>query len=471
MRSITSTRIFKLFPDAAERERVLGVLDRVAKVGGHVYIVGGAVRDLCIDRPIKDVDIEVHGIALEQLEALLKSFGVVNTIGKFFGVLRWEHSLIDWAIPRKDYAGRKPQVTIDPAMGIVQALRRRDLTINAMALDLATGHLEDPFGGYKDLMHKIARSPDPRFFTEDPLRFYRVMQFIARFELEPDDQLNQVCSTMSISDISSERIEAEFDKLFLLSTCPSRGIRWIESLGRLSEVLPELAATVGILQEQSWHPEGDVFEHTMQAIDAAAECSLPDAADKLTLVSAVLCHDLGKAVCTYIAEGRIRSKGHAEAGVPLARCLMNRITSNKKRIATVCTLVKFHMDPSSFIKNNASLAAYRRLAVKLAPYTTCAFLALVVEADRRGRNPLRTVPLSGPIEMVEEFKKKAAEAGVLCAPLPPLLSGLDLLDTIEAGPELGEALKKAYDMQIKHDIRDKDELKKRLLKILAKGLK
>lgn len=468
MRSFTSGFLKEtLFPHFEERKKIEAVLERVLAAGGRVYVVGGAVRDLFIDRATKDVDLEVHGLALDALENILRSFGVVNTIGKFFGVLRWEHSAVEWAVPRQDKSGRKPNVTIDPTLDITQALRRRDLTMNAMALDLATGEFIDPFGGYKDLMEKRARTPDPYFFTQDPLRFYRVMQFIARFELTPDEELDRVCATMSIKDISQERIEAEFDKLFLLSRTPSRGIRWIESLYRLPEVLPELAATVGILQEQSWHPEGDVFEHTMQALDAAAMYVLPDDHEKLVLLSAALCHDLGKALSTRIMDGRIRSIGHEITGVPLAQSLMKRITGNKKRIATVVKLVRYHMNPGSLVKGNASLAAYKRLAIKLFPETNCAFLALLAQADKRGRNPLRYIPLPGPIQDIQIFKDRAQEAGVLFGPVPPLLQGADLLTSMKPGPSLGAALKEAYALQINEGIEDKEVLKKRLLKKLG----
>ncbi len=455
-----------LFPHADERKKIDHVLNDVTKAHGRIYVVGGAVRDLFIGRTTKDVDLEVHGLPLEALENILRSFGVVNTIGKFFGVLRWEYSRIEWAVPRKDESGRKPNVTLNPTLDITTALKRRDLTVNAMALDLATGEFIDPFGGYKDLKEKTARTPDAYFFTQDPLRFYRVMQFIARFNLTPDDELNRVCATMSIKDISQERIEAEFDKLFLLSDEPSRGIRWIESLGRLSEVLPELGATVGILQEKSWHPEGDVFEHTMQVIDAAATYLLPDDFQKVTLLSAALCHDLGKAVSTRVLDGRIRSIGHEITGVPLAKSLLKRITGNKKRIAVVTKLVRYHMDPGSFIKGNASLAAYKRLSIKLFPETNCAFLALLAQSDRRGRNPLRGVPLEDQASEITQFEEMASKAGVLFAPVPPILQGADLMNFIEPGPSLGAALKKAYELQINEDIEDKEVLKKRILKEL-----
>ena len=113
-----------------------------------------------------------------------------------------------------------------------------------------------------------------QLFVEDPLRLFRVMQFIGRFTMKPDKQLNEICARMSLKGISVERIESEFDKLLLKSKRPSLGIRWLLEIGRLQEIFPELAATIGVQQEPDWHPEGDVFEHTMQSLDAAAALSL-----------------------------------------------------------------------------------------------------------------------------------------------------------------------------------------------------
>ena len=174
------------------------MLNAISSAGGRPYLVGGAVRDLLLGREIKDLDIEVHGLDSETLEKTLAKFAPINTVGKSFGVIRVTGLDIDWSLPRADSSGRKPQVEVDPNMDIVQALKRRDLTMNAMAIDLIDFDLIDPFGGIKDIKDRILRSPDTNFFVQDPLRFFRVMQFIGRFEMMPDDQLNEVCSTMSL---------------------------------------------------------------------------------------------------------------------------------------------------------------------------------------------------------------------------------------------------------------------------------
>ena len=349
--------IFKISPELqikleqvlANYPLVLIIAQTIADHGGRTLLVGGAVRDLMLGLPVKDLDIEVHGITLEQLEKILRTHGAVDLVGKSFGVLRLGILDVDWALPRSDSSGRKPHVTIDSTMAFDRAFARRDLTINAMGIDLISHELIDPFNGAQDLRNRVLRAPDPQLFLEDPLRFFRVMQFIARFEMYPDQKLTQVCQQMDISAVSRERIEVEFEKIFLKSARPSLGLRWLHDIGRLHEVLPEVAALVGVKQSPVWHPEGDVFEHTMQAVDAGAQFNYQDPKQKLLLLYAVLCHDLGKAVATQINGDAITSYNHEVVGVPIAKKLLKRITNNTQIIDDVCKLVRYHMAPVAFV--------------------------------------------------------------------------------------------------------------------------
>ncbi len=334
--------------------------------------------------------------------------------------------------------------------------------MNAMGIDLVTGELIDPFGGQEDLKNKILRTPDVKLFVEDPLRFYRVMHFIGRFGMQPDEQLNAICKTMDISQVSRERIEVEFEKLLLRSPQPSLGIRWLQSLRRLSEILPELAATVGCEQNPQWHPEGDVFEHSMQALDAAARIPCDDHKTRLILLYAALCHDLGKPVSSQITDGRITSHGHAQAGALLVPRMLKRITHNQDVISAVRKLVHYHMAPLEFSQGGAKAAAYRRLAHKLAPEVTIELLCKLSYADRQGRNPAGKVPLTGDIPEIDEFRHKAQECQVLLGAQEPVLQGRDLMDVVPPGPAMGRLLKKAYQIQLDEGIVDKQELKKRV---------
>lgn len=441
------------------------VIQALDQSGGRALLVGGAVRDLLLGKKVKDLDIEVHGLPLKQLQTILERFGIVRLVGKQFGVLRIDGIDVDWSIPRTDSAGRKPQVTVDPYMPIEKAFKRRDLTVNAMGIDLITFSLEDPFNGQRDLELGILRAPDAKLFNEDPLRFFRVMQFIGRLEMQPNDQLNALCKTMDLSGIAQERIYQEFEKLFLRSKKPSLGIDWLQQIDRLKEILPELHATIGVVQDPIWHPEGDVFEHTKQALDGAAAFEYEDEEQKLTLLLAALCHDLGKVTTTKEIDGRIRALGHDVEGVPLAQQLLSRMTNKMSVKETVVKLVRYHMMPGQFIKNSAKRPAYKRLAKKLAPHTNCAVLAQLARADKCGRNPQKGEPLKNcVIPEIEAFVEHAERIHVLYKPEPAVLMGADLLDVMEPGPQMGKALEKAYLIQIEEGITDKQELKKRVVK-------
>jgi tRNA nucleotidyltransferase (CCA-adding enzyme) len=437
---------------------------------GRALLVGGAVRDMVMNLPVKDIDIEVYGLTEQQLEHILQQFGPVSFVGKSFGVLRVHGLDVDWSLPRTDSAGRKPTVMIDPHMSLEDAARRRDLTMNAMLFDLLTQKLIDPYAGQNDIKNKILRTPDTQYFVQDPLRFYRVMQFIGRFKMMPDNELDELCKNMDISGVSRERIEEEFKKLLLRSQRPSLGIRWLHKIGRLREILPELADTVGIMQNPKWHPEGDVFEHSMQALDAAAIVvqKYDNEFDKLILLYAALCHDLGKVTTSRLVNGEIKSIGHEKDSKIFARTMLKRITHNIDLIDAVCSLVLYHMTPLQFTKNKAKLPAYQRLANKLSSHVNMAMLIDLCVADKRGRNGESHEPLTTNFPDVAEFKEKTEQAHVLLNKVEPLLKGADVSDIVPAGPQMGKLLRDAYEIQIEKSITDKKILKEYLVKNMKK---
>jgi tRNA nucleotidyltransferase (CCA-adding enzyme) len=440
------------------------IAQAIDKHGGTTLLVGGAVRDLLLNLLVKDLDIEVHGISLNDLEKILAKFGTLSKVGKAFGVLRIHGLDTDWSVPRTDAAGRKPKVSIDPYMDVNHAFARRDLTINAMGIDLLSKKLIDPFDGYADLQQGVLRAPDNKRFVEDPLRFFRVMQFVGRFGFKPNKQLNMLCKKMDLSTISRERIETEFEKLLLKSKKPSLGFRWLAGIGRLQDVLPELAATEGVPQEKKWHPEGDVFEHTMQSLDAAAQFEYETNAQKLVLLYAALCHDLGKVTTTEKINGDVKSLGHELESARFAKKMLKRVTHKKDLIATVVKLVRYHMQPIQLLNGNAKPSAYKRLANKLSPEATLRMLAMLMLADKQGRSKVKGKPLTKQFSDVKKFLQKAEKAQVADKAEKPILQGRDLLDVIKPGPQLGLLIKQAYEIQIKEGIKDKKELKKRVIK-------
>jgi len=288
------------------------------------------------------------------------------------------------------------------------------------------------------------------------------MHFVGRFEMVPDATLQDVCKTIPLVGISRERIAGEFEKLLLLSQRPSLGLRWLREVDRLEEILPELAATIGVPQNPAWHPEGDVFEHTMQTIDAAVRFIYKDNNEKLLLLLTALCHDLGKPSVTKLMDGIWRSRGHEEAGITPAHLLLKRITLKKELIDQVLVLVRYHRAPGTFVKDGAKPSAYKRLARALAPLSI-ELLARLTLADKQARTSDGHEPSKKTFEDLDEFIRRARDAGVEQQPEKPLLVGADLLPYVEPGPRMGELLKKAYQMQLEEGVTDKAELLKKIM--------
>ena len=242
--------------------RVLTLAKAFRDAGGRAWLVGGWVRDLLLESPSKDFDLEVHGLEPDALEAILERRGRVNKVGRSFGVykLRIGDQDVDVSIPRKDSKvgpGHKGiHAEGDPHLGIEQALLRRDLTINALAYDPLDGTFADPYGGRRDLEAKVLRAVDGATFGEDPLRALRVLQFAARLEFAVDPALADLVRTIPLHSLPPERVWLELEKLLLKARRPSIGLALGRSLGVLPRVLPELGVADGAVDRAAeiWRP-------------------------------------------------------------------------------------------------------------------------------------------------------------------------------------------------------------------------
>ena len=191
--------------------RVLEIAQAISAADGRALVVGGYVRDHLLGFESKDLDIEVYGLELEAVQALLARFGRVLTVGRAFGVLRLEHLDVDFSLPRVDSkvgAGHRGfEVRFDPGLDFAAASRRRDLSVNSIGLDPLTGEVVDPHLGRRDLEDKILRATDPDTFAEDPLRGLRVAQLSARLEMRADEALLELCRRLdSPRDLGRARV-------------------------------------------------------------------------------------------------------------------------------------------------------------------------------------------------------------------------------------------------------------------------
>ena len=247
------------------------IIGAIRDAGGRALVVGGWVRDRLMGRTSKDIDIEVYGLPADSLRAVLATFGPVNAVGESFTV--YKVADIDVALPRRESKvgrGHKGfEVHGDPTLSPREAARRRDFTINAIAWDPLTDEYLDPFDGRGDIERRTLRAVDPSTFGEDSLRVLRAIQFAARFEFELDEATADLCRSLALDDLPAERIWGEIEKLLLEAPHPSRGFDLALSLGVIDRLFPELKALVGCPQEPEWHPEGDVWIHTLMVIDQA----------------------------------------------------------------------------------------------------------------------------------------------------------------------------------------------------------
>jgi tRNA nucleotidyltransferase (CCA-adding enzyme) len=227
---------------------VLRLAQAVREAGGRALVVGGCVRDALLGLPLKDWDIEVHGLDAEALERVLARIGRLNTVGRAFSVykVRMGRDELDVSIPRRDAkegpGHRGIRAEADPHLGVVEASRRRDLTLNAMMFDVLDGTLIDPWGGQDDLRRGVLRAVDRDTFLEDPLRALRVVQFAARFGMPPDDALVAMCREAALDELPPERVQGEWVKLLLRGADLALGLRVARDLDLLRRVFPEVAA-------------------------------------------------------------------------------------------------------------------------------------------------------------------------------------------------------------------------------------
>lgn len=437
---------------------------RYQDVEPRTLIIGGFVRDAILGGQPKDLDLEVYGVAPEHLEEILNQLypNSVNTVGRSFGILKvhlGEDMEFDVSIPRhesKTAPGHRGfAVTGDPDMQIYEALRRRDFTINALAIDPITEEVIDVYGGLNDLKRRVLRVLDAERFPDDPLRVYRAIQLVGRFELnvEPHtlELMREIVSRGDLEELPRERVTDELKKLLLKSMKPSLGFACAKELGLIEKYFPELHALVGTPQEPEWHPEGDVWTHTLMVIDHAAALAADpmyefSTEERLQIIFGALCHDLGKPITTARIDGRIRSRGHQEAGIAPVRSLCSRLTLSDSIVHAALAIAKDHLQPALLAReiengrmNETQYAnAVRKLLKRIHPLSWRAFLA-ASEADFYGRGVPNTK--HGPYLYGERFAASIKREQLDIEPTKPLIQGRDLLALgLRPGPRIGEII-------------------------------
>ena len=477
---------------AAIEARPIGrLLRRLAEeAGGDWHLVGGAVRDLALGRPTKDLDLIVRGLPIDRLRAALERHGRVDLVGKHFGVLKFApkgielDGAVDVALPRTEHSLRRTggykdfAVQSDPALPVEEDLRRRDFTINAMAWELRQHRLIDPFNGRRDLAACTIRAvgaPVERF-AEDYSRLLRALRFACQlgFEIEPATWAAITQTIAHLNDaadgdfiVPRETIGKELTKMFWLS--PVRAFDLLDESGATAALMPELLRMKDCPQPPNYHSEGDVWVHTRLALSQLESerfrATFPDEPASAELVFAVVLHDVAKPVALRTPEkdgtDRIRFDGHDRIGATIAQAIATRL-----KLSSAPAGSPLHIDADHL----AWLVGHHLLMMSgpIEQMKNSTIERYFFSADRPGRALLQliwadssaTIHECGRADMTsfQQLKARIEQLAALTAERdrlpPPLIDGHRIMQllSLPPGPRIGELITQVREAQLAGEI-------------------
>ncbi len=415
------------------------VIRRLRERGFQALLVGGCVRDLLLNREPKDYDVATDAHP-DQIVAIFPRAGLV---GAQFGVVlvREEDAVVEVATFRSDLAymdGRRPEGVRFETSPREDALRR-DFTINGLFLDPLSGQQYDYVGGVADLRQGLIRAiGDPLVrFQEDHLRLIRAVRFAARlgFTIEPLTFAAIRQLSPLIQRVAPERVRDELLRI-LIEGGARYGFELLDASGLLKEILPEVSAMKGVEQPPEFHPEGDVWIHTLMMLEGL-EAPPP------ALAMGVLLHDVGKPATFRVAD-RIRFDGHVEAGVRIAGEILARLRFSGDDTDQILALIENHMKFKDVGKMRES--------------TLKRFLRLPRFDEHMALHRLDCLNSNGRLETWEMLRQKLAAMPPEILKPPPLITGDDLIAAgFKPGPRFGQVLAAVEDAQLEGRIATKEE--------------
>jgi len=406
--------------------RLLSIAREIRDAGGRAFLVGGWVRDALLGRNCRDYDVEVYDLVQDELIPILKKYGRTNLVGKAFGVihLAMKGLSLDFSFPRTEskvgYGHRGFVVHTDEKLSFKEAALRRDFTINAMGMELPELTLCDPYGGIDDLKKGLLRHVGPAF-VEDSLRILRGVQFASRFALTLAPETVELCKTLSLADLSIERLFEEFKKWLLKPGKPSLGLRAFLDI-RLNEFFPEVSPL-----RESWDDLGEMLDNmeSLRRSLIAEGDALSDAQAMEFAFASFLC-------------------GSPETSLQF----LERITNESHLVKNVPLLLKSYSELDFAIADDA--AQLRRLAVKLGGLK---LLCLLVKAT-----PRKYYAAANAEEFPEKLWQAAAALDLLNAAPQPYLMGKMLMEMgMKPGKLMGELIKQSFELQLDGKIKNAEE--------------
>ena len=423
------------------------IVHRLRKAGHEAYFVGGCVRDLVLGREPGDYDI----VTSARPDEVQQYFPVTVPVGARFGVILVVEGAKSFEVAtyrtENGYDdGRRPsRIAFSSAQ---EDVKRRDFTVNGLLMDPETGDILDYVDGLTDIRRRLIRTiglPEQRF-AEDHLRLLRAVRFAANLGFEIDGGTFAAIreNAASIKRISAERIREEITKL-LKRPGAYRGLELLCATGLLSQLLPEVAALRGIAQPPAFHPEGDVWTHTLQMLDALHAESDTEADPRLAW--AVLLHDAGKALTRSEDEKGVHFYGHVQKGCQIAEAIMRRLKFSGADMELVLALIRHHM---------------RFMHVRdMRPNTLKRFLRLPDFQLHLALHRLDCLGSHGMLDHYEFCRQTLAALPEEALHPPRLLTGHDLMAMgYLAGPRFKEMLRSVEDAQLNGEIITADEARR-----------
>ena len=401
--------------------RLLKIAGDIREAGGRAFLVGGWVRDALLGKSCRDYDVEVYDMAQDALVPILSKYGRTNLVGKAFGVihLAMKGLSLDFSFPRTEskvgYGHRGFVVHTDEKLSFKEAALRRDFTINAMGMELPELTLCDPYGGIDDLKSHTLRHVGPAF-AEDSLRILRGVQFASRFGCTLAPSTVELCRTLSLDDLSVERLFEEFKKWLLKPGKPSLGLKAFLDI-KLDEYFPEIHP-----YKNSWETLGIILDNMVPLRDTLSEAQAMEFA-----FAALLC-----------------------ASQETSLKFLERITNETHLLKIVPPLLKAYQELDTAIVNDAP--ALRRLAVKLGGLK---LLGLLVKCTPREFYVGSTA--DGEC-FADKLWKAVSELDLIEEAPQPYLMGKMLMDMgMKPGKQMGEIIKQSFELQLDGEIKNAEE--------------
>lgn len=431
---------YKIEPIASEiiLLQQLGQLSQKLKI--EIYPVGGYVRDRFLNRSVDEIDIVVIGDAncfAKEAKTMLDGHGLVEFPKFGTAFFHTQHLKLEFVSARKEAYHKDSRKPIVEKTNLDEDLKRRDFTINAMAMHILPskfGEVIDPFSGYDDLQKMLIRTPlDPaETFSEDPLRMMRAARFASQlgFEIHEDalSAMKQEASRLKI--VSQERVTDEFLRI-LSHPMPSIGLQILYETGLLDIVFPELSELSGVEQRQEYHHK-DVFNHTLKVVDNVAKVS-----DNLLLRFTALVHDIGKPKVKRFVEGTGWTfHGHELAGVRMIKPICQALKLPNKYSKYACELTRLHMRPIQLTSEEVTDSAIRRLLANAGD--SIDDLMMLCRADITSGNPKRVEAHLANFDYVARRMKEVEEKDQMRAFQSPV-RGEEIMEIcgLKPGKEVG----------------------------------